>query len=163
MIGADHASPSGAAFTVVLLLHVAAALVGMITLVAGAIAAWRVLAAGDGQVPAPARSYFSPGPNWAGRSLYLVPVLGFVLIGLSGGDDAVGDAWVLIGLGLWVAAAAMAEAVLWPAERRVQRALAAGTVPLPAHARGACRVVCAAAALILCVLVTAMVVMFARP
>jgi hypothetical protein len=185
---ATHASPSGAAFTVVLVLHVAAVLVCMVVLVASTVAAARLITARPGPLPASVRAYFSPGVNWAGRTLYLVPVLGSVLIGLSGGRDSFVDTWVLIGLGLWTAAAGVAEAALWPAERRVQRALSAagigagagtgagagvgtgagagvgdGAAPVLDDARRACRVICASSATVFAVLVAAMVVMFARP
>jgi hypothetical protein len=116
--------PSGPAYTVVLICHVAALLVGMVTVAAGAVVAGRLLAAGSGPVRTSVRSYFSPGANWAGRVLYLVPVFGALLIAMSGGAYRLGSAWVLWGIGLWVAGMALAEGVLWPAERRVRRALA---------------------------------------
>ena len=120
--------PSGPAYTVVLLCHVAAVLVGMVTMVAGAAFSLRLLAAGDGPVPPSVRSYFSPGTNWVGRVLYLVPVLGAALLAMSGGAYRVGSDWVLTGIGLWVTAIGLAEAVLWPAEQRVRRVLG-GSVP----------------------------------
>lgn len=130
------ALPSGPAYTVVLLCHVAAVLVGMVTMVAGAAFSLRLLAAGDGPVPPSVRSYFSPGTNWVGRVLYLVPVLGAALLAMSGGAYRVGSDWVLTGIGLWVTAIGLAEAVLWPAEQRVRRVLGgpATTTPGPAPA-----------------------------
>jgi hypothetical protein len=64
--------------------------------------------------------YFRPGVNWAGRTIYGIPVFGFALLGMSQGAYAVTDAWVLLGLLLFVGVALLAECVLWPAERRVQ-------------------------------------------
>jgi hypothetical protein len=63
-----------------------------------------------------------------GRVLYLVPVLGAALLAMSGGAYRVGSDWVLTGIGLWVTAIGLAEAVLWPAEQRVRRVLG-GSVP----------------------------------
>lgn len=119
------ALPSGPAYTVVLMCHVAAVLIGMVTMVAGAAFASWLLVAGDGPLPPSVRSYFSPGANWAGRVLYLVPVCGAALLAMSGGAYRAGSDWVLTGIGLWVVAIGLAEAVLWPAEQRVRRALAA--------------------------------------
>jgi hypothetical protein len=179
-LAAVHAAPSGPAFTVVLLLHVAAALIAMVTLVAGVAAAGRLLGTRSGPLPASVRTYFSPGENWAGRSLYLVPVFGFALVGLSGGAYSVGQPWVIAGLCLWVVAVGLAEVALWPAERQVRRALAAPAAvdgsagvdgpgaahPLhaaPDEAVRACRSVLWASAAVFAVLAAAMVVMFARP
>jgi hypothetical protein len=179
-LGAVRAAPSSAAFTVVLLLHVAAALIGMVTLAVGAAAAGRLLATRHGPPPASVRSYFSPGENWAGRALYAVPVFGFALVGLSRGADSAGDTWVVAGLVMWIVAVALAEATLWPAERRVRRVLAAmgaldgsGVVDgpgaagspgaVPGEAVRACRTIVWSSAAVFAVLVAAMVVMFARP
>jgi uncharacterized membrane protein len=79
-------------------------------------------------LPEPLRRYFRPGVNWAGRTIYGIPVFGFALIGMSQGAYAVTDGWVLSGLVLFATLALLAECVLWPAERRLQQAVpAAGT------------------------------------
>lgn len=162
--------PSGPAYTVVLICHVAAVLTGMATIVAGAVAAAGLVTARDGPLRPSVRSYFSPGANWAGRVLYLVPVFGVALLAMSGGAYRLGSTWVLAGIGLWAAGMALAEGVLWPAERRVRRALAVeaaggGNGPpsvLPAAVQAA-RVVCVSSAAVLGILVAAMVVMVAKP
>ena len=74
-------------------------------------------------LPEALRRYFRPGVNWAGRTIYGIPVFGFALIGMSQGAYAITDAWVLLGLVLFVALALLAECVLWPAERRLQQAV----------------------------------------
>jgi len=66
------------------------------------------------------RRYFQPGVNWAGRALYGVPVFGFALIGVSSGAFRAADGFVVVGLGLWLAATLLAEGVVWPGERRIQ-------------------------------------------
>jgi hypothetical protein len=80
-------------------------------------------------LPEPLRRYFRPGVNWAGRTIYGIPVFGFALLGMSQGAYAVTDGWVLSGLVIFVALAVLAEGVLWPAERRLQHAVAAAGTP----------------------------------
>ncbi|HUE07332.1 MAG TPA: hypothetical protein VMP41_07880 [Acidimicrobiales bacterium] len=126
-----HNQPSGAAFDVVLLLHVACVVVGIVTVATGAATARRLrrLARTAAPLPEPLRRYFRPGVNWAGRTIYGIPVFGFALLGMSRGAYALTDAWVLIGLVLFVAVALLAESVLWPTERRLQHAVAAAGTP----------------------------------
>ncbi len=134
-----HNQPSGAAFDVVLLLHVACVVVGIVTIATAAATARRLgrLALAAAPLPEPLRRYFRPGVNWAGRTIYGIPVFGFALLGMSKGAYSLTDAWVLIGMVLFVAVALLAEGVLWPAERRLQQAVAAtgtpvaGTLSLP--------------------------------
>jgi hypothetical protein len=80
-------------------------------------------------LPEPLRRYFRPGVNWAGRTIYGIPVFGFALLGMSHGAYAITDGWVLSGLVIFVALALVAEGVLWPAERRLQHAVAAAGTP----------------------------------
>jgi hypothetical protein len=163
-VAATVRTPTGPAFTVVLIGHVAVVLIGLVTLVAGGLSAARLLLANGRELPPSVRSYFSPGVNWAGRVLYLVPVFGAALLAMSHGADRVGDAWVLEGIGLWAGAVTLAEGFLWPAERRVQRALEAGDgAGAGSDVRKACRQICAAAAGASALVVAAMVVMVARP
>ncbi|MDE3085917.1 MAG: DUF2269 family protein [Acidobacteriota bacterium] len=157
--------PAGAGYSVLLLLHVAAAVVGF-----GAVAVTGVQAArlrrGSNDPGAPGlRRYFRPGTNWAARALYAVPVLGFGLIADSGGAWDATDGWVMAGLGLWLAGAVLAEVVLWPAERRIQRRVAhhwddrAEAEPLARD----CGRAAVASALLLAVFLAALVVMTAKP
>jgi len=160
------ALPSGPAYTVVLICHVAAVLVGVVAVVASGVAAARVLRSGGRPISPSVRTYFAPGVNWAGRVLYLVPAFGVTLVELSHGVYPITAAWVLCGIGLWISAMILAEGILWPAERRVQRALAAdvGTPgEVPPDARRACRTVCLSAAVVLLLLLVAMAVMLAKP
>jgi hypothetical protein len=172
-----HSQPSGAAYDVVLLLHVACVVVGMVTVATAAATARRLgrLARTAAPVPEPLRRYFHPGVNWAGRTIYGIPVFGFALLGMSQGAYAVTDAWVLSGLVLFVAVALLAECILWPAERRLQRAVAvAGTFARPASvpptsalSRGTVTADAArmerAASVLLVLLVAATVLMIAQP
>jgi hypothetical protein len=168
-----HNQPSGAAFDIVLLLHVASAVVGLVTIATGAATARRLrrLARTAAPLPEPLRRYFRPGVNWAGRTIYGIPVFGFALLGMSQGAFSITDGWVLAGLVLFVALALLAEGVMWPAERRLQQAVAgAGTpaaVPQPSAASGAVTSDAArmerAASGALVLLVAATVLMIAQP
>lgn len=170
------AVPTGPAFDVVLLLHVAAVAVALGAVAAAGIQAGRVRAAGPGAPPAGLAGYYAPGVNWVGRTLHAVPVLGLALVALSGGAYGFDDAWIQWGIGLWAAAAVGSEAVLWPAERRIQAAVTAalaaggaGDGPGAAPAGGAtllardCRTAALAAGVLLAVLLAAIVVMVAQP
>ncbi len=114
------------------------------------------------------RRYFRTGRNWAARSLYVVPVLGVALVTTSHGADRFGQLWVWVSLTLWVAAAAVAHALVWPGEGRIQRLLVeAGPGGRPG-ARGSeldrvCRRVAGAALFIDAVFVATLVLMVARP
>jgi hypothetical protein len=167
-----HNQPSGAAFDVVLLLHVACAVVGIVTVATAAATARRLghLARTAVPLPEPLRRYFRPGVNWAGRTIYGIPVFGFALIAMSRGAYALADGWVWGGLALFVALALVAEGVLWPTERRLQHAVtAAGTPaagpgdrgPEPVAADAARMERAAVGALVL--LVVATVLMVAQP
>jgi hypothetical protein len=121
-MSAMHQQPTGAAFDVVLLLHVACVIVGLATTAATAATARRLrrLLHGGAPVPEALRRYFQPGVNWAGRVVYGIPVFGVALVAMSRGAYALGDGWVLAGVVLFAALAVVGESVLWPAERRVQ-------------------------------------------
>ena len=120
-----HHQPDGAAFDIVLLLHVGCVVVGLVTTAAAAATANRLrrLMRTSAPLPEPLRRYFRPGINWAGRTMYGIPLFGFALLAMSQDAYALGDGWVLGGLGVFAVVALLAEGVLWPAERRLQRAL----------------------------------------
>jgi hypothetical protein len=114
-------------FDLVLLAHVITAAVGLVAVVlAGfsALALRRAFARG-GPLPESLERYYRPGVNWAGRVLFLVPVLGVTLLLMSDGQWSFADSWVSAGMGVWVIVAMVAEMVLWPAERRLQGMVAA--------------------------------------
>ena len=148
-----------AAYDLVLLAHVLAALVGF-----GAVAvagAYALALSRSGPDSEAVQRYYRPGANWAGRVLFLVPVLGVALVAMGQGDWSWSDGWILAGLVLWVVVALAAEMVLWPAERGLQAAI--GDRPPTARLRSQClRVVVLASALCL-LLVAATVIMVAKP
>jgi hypothetical protein len=120
-----HHQPNSPGFDVVLIAHVACVVVSVATLVASAVTASRLrtVLGGGGVLPDALARYFRPGVNWAGRSLYGIPVFGFLLLALSHGAYSLRDGWVLSGLFIFVVMVLLAEGVLWPAERRLQVSL----------------------------------------
>jgi hypothetical protein len=86
-MSAMHHQPDGAAFDIVLLLHVACVVVGLVTTATAAATATRLrrLLGSPIPLPAPLRRYFRPGVNWAGRTVYGIPVFGFALVAMSQG------------------------------------------------------------------------------
>ncbi|HEY3703208.1 MAG TPA: DUF2269 family protein [Acidimicrobiales bacterium] len=147
----------------VVVLHVLSAVVGF-----GAIFLSGVYAGLARRRPSGAvRRYFRPGPNWAARGVYLVPVLGVVLVETSHGADRFAQVWVWVSILLWVLVAALAHAVVWPGERRIQQ-LVAGLPPTGIGARQAeldraCRRVERAAVAIDLTFVATLVLMVAKP
>jgi uncharacterized membrane protein len=169
-MSAMHHQPDGAAFDIVLLLHVGCAVVGLVTTVAAAATATRLrrLHRASAPLPEPLRRYFRPGVNWAGRTIYGIPVFGLALLAMSRGAYALGDGWVLAGVALFAAVALLGEGVLWPAERRLQAAVAAegpSTAPLPGtgSVEGDARLMVRSAGAALVLLIAGMVVMVAQP
>ena len=114
-------------YDLVLVVHVLTAVVGLVAVVlagCSALALGRALARG-GAIPEALERYYRPGVNWAGRVLFLVPVLGVALLAMSGGQWGLADAWVSAGMAVWAVVAMAAEAVLWLTERRLQEVVAA--------------------------------------
>jgi hypothetical protein len=128
-----HHQPDGAAFDVVLLLHVACVVVGLVTAGTAAATATRLrrLLGSPLPLPEPLLRYFRPGVNWAGRTVYGIPVFGFALVAMSQGAYALGQGWVLGGLAIFGGVALLGEGVLWPTEQRLQAALLAGDAAAP--------------------------------
>jgi len=123
---AAEAVPTGVVYSVLLLVHVACAVVGFGALATTGLQARRARRGPTAAGAEAIRRYFRPGVNWAARALYGVPVFGFALIAASHGVFTSGDGFVLAGLGLWTLATVVAEAVVWPAERRIQAVVSAG-------------------------------------
>jgi hypothetical protein len=163
-----HHQPNGVAFDIVLLLHVGCVVVGLVTTAAAAATARRLrrLLGSPLPLPEPLQRYFRPGANWAGRTVYGIPVFGFVLLAMSNGAYALGQGWVLGGLALFAAVALVGEGALWPAEQRLQAALAPGAPASAASRESVDREATAmsrAAAAVLVLLVAGTVLMVAQP
>jgi hypothetical protein len=130
-MSAMHHQPDGAAFDIVLLLHVACVVVGLVTTATAAATGTRLRRLIGSPLPLPEtlRRYFRPGVNWAGRTVYGIPVFGFALLAMIQGAYALGQGWVLGGLGIFAAVALLGEGALWPAERRLQAGLSSSGDP----------------------------------
>jgi uncharacterized membrane protein len=163
-------------FDLLLIGHVACALLGFGAVATSAVQATRLLRTGGREVASSFRRYFAPGVNWVGRLLYGVPVLGLALLADSSGRFGIDDGWVLAGLLLWLLAAVVAEGVVWPAERRIQEGLTGagaetgagsgtetGAAAPAGLARRDCLVVAVGGAGLVLLFVGATVVMVARP
>jgi uncharacterized membrane protein len=155
-------------FDLLLVGHVACTLFGFGALATSGIQATRLRRRGAGGAGETLRRYFAPGVNWVGRTVYGVPLFGFALLADSGGQLRIGEGWVVAGLASWALAVALAEGFLWPAERRIQAALAApapgvGGGALPASVFRDCRVVGLLGAALGVIFVAATVLMVARP
>ncbi len=158
--------PQGAGFDVLLLGHVACVAAALVTSGLSGLEARRLwVALGRREVPVSVRRYFEPGVGAASRLLYGVPVLGFALLAASGGAYRLADAWVASGLGLSVGALAVAEGVLWPAERRLEQLLKgpSGLEGAPKATITACRQAVAGSVAVTAMIVGGVVVMVVRP
>ena len=67
---ATVATPTGAAFDIVLILHVACVLVAFASLVVTGTQAWRARGGEEAPGSESVARYFRPGVNWPGRALY---------------------------------------------------------------------------------------------
>lgn len=162
--------PEGTAFDIVLLLHAGCAVVGVVAMVAAATTAGRLRRTLEGgrELPEALRRYFAPGFNWAGRTIYGIPVFGFALLAMSNGAYALADGWVLAGLALFTGVVLLAEGAVWPAEQRIGSVLAVsdGTSRLTdddGSVRRDARLMSGAAAVALALLIAGTVVMVAQP
>jgi uncharacterized membrane protein len=157
--------PEGPGYSVLLVVHVAAAVVGFGALATTGLQAARARRGPGAPGAEGVRRYFQPGVNWPARAVYAVPVLGFALAADSHGAVMIGDGWVVAGLVLWLAAAVVAEAVVWPGERRIQAIVSIqwGDPALRAELDRTCRQVAAASAVLAGVFVAAVVIMVAKP
>jgi hypothetical protein len=167
---AAHPVPTGAVYSILLLAHVACAVVGFGALAVTGIQARRARRGPAADGSAGVRRYFRPGVNWAARSLYGVPVFGFALISSSKGAFVAGDGFVVAGLGLWALSTVAAEVLVWPGERRIQAVVSTRWETGPGETTGPdprfeadCRRVAGTAVLLSCVFLIALVLMVAQP
>ncbi|HXQ90209.1 MAG TPA: hypothetical protein VN768_01555 [Acidimicrobiales bacterium] len=172
VVGAARAVPTGVLYTLLLLAHVLCAVVGFGTMAVTGVQAARARRGPGAPGAEGVLRYFRPGANWAGRTLYGVPVFGLSLIAASKGAFDAGDTFVVVGLMVWLVSALLAEVVLWPGERRIQVELAEcwGDPAAAADAAGPagtldgdCRRVAVAAAVLGVLFVAATVIMVGKP
>jgi len=163
-----HHQPDGPAFDIVLILHVGCVVVGLTTTVASALTAGRLRTLLRTAAPFPdaVGRYFRPGVNWAGRTIYGIPVFGFLLLALGHGAYALRDGWIMGGLAMLVGVILLAEGLLWPAERRLQVSLvgvSGGGVPVEESVRRDVTTMEWSAVVVLVLLVAGSALMVAQP
>jgi hypothetical protein len=111
-------------YDVLLVAHVASAVLGFGSIAIGGWAASVGCRSSDPMGVEWVVRFFRPGIDWPGRVIFLVPVLGLTML-LGGDRSEVARVWPWLGLTIWSAAAGLATAMGWPAERRAQLELAA--------------------------------------
>jgi len=117
--------PQSAAYDIVLLVHILVAIGAVVTLVSSYVAAAAIGKVAPGSPwPSSAVRYFRPGPDVVGRVIYLIPITGFALLGLSQHAYSLATSFVGIGLVLWVVAAVVAEAFVFRPAGRVAKVVA---------------------------------------
>jgi len=156
-------------YDLLLVAHVAAAVIGFGAIAAAGLAASSARGSRDPVSDQAVRRFFKTGPDWPARLVFLVPLLGLAL--LLGGDRSGAHApWPWIGLTLWMVATGLATVLCWPAEQSAQQTLAALQAASPEASqdllrqfREACRRVELAAGAISVCFVAAVLVMILQP
>lgn len=69
----------------------------------------------------PAIRYFTSPRFIAEKLIYLVPVFGLIMIGVSRGTSELVKPWVLTGITAWIVAIAVAHTLVWPTERKIAK------------------------------------------
>jgi hypothetical protein len=116
----------GPGFVTLLLGHLISVLIGFGScFLTGAYALGALSGVRRGWISQGTCRYFQPGSHWAGRVLYLVPLFGVGLVLDSKGAYGFSDPWIIAGIVAWVVAVGIAHALLWPAQERIERLLAA--------------------------------------
>ena len=116
---------TSAAFDIVLIVHVLVAVIAVIVVVAAYVAATSLgKTAAGAPWPEGAGRFFTPGPDVAGRVVYLVPLTGFALVGLSHGEFSLADPFIGVGTLLSVIAIVVGEWLVFPATTRLGELLA---------------------------------------
>lgn len=156
--------PNSTVFDLVLLVHVGAAIVSLIVVIASWSAARSLRSvAPNVQWPEAATRYFRPSPEVAGRALYAVPVTGFTLIGISHHSVSISEPFILIGLLAWMIAIAAAEHLIFATSHDLARLMREGPVPADDPWRALPKKVRLGADLVAVMLLLTTVVMVAQP
>lgn len=156
--------PQSIAFDLVLIVHVGVALVAAVVLMTSYGAARSLSAARSGAAwPEATARYFTPGPEIAGRVLYLIPLSGAALLGMSQHAFDIGDTFVWLGLALWLVAVGAAEHLVFAAGRRLRRQIADGVVPDDGSWRADGASLCRGVEIAMALLIVAAVLMVAQP
>ncbi len=115
------ATPTGAAYDLVLLAHILLALLAIAVIAVGVTQALALRRSGDPSEEA--RRYYNGKINLVGRMIHLLPVTGALLVAMSRSAYAFSQLWIGIGLLGWLLASLGMEALCWPAERQLASVL----------------------------------------
>jgi hypothetical protein len=157
--------PKSTVYDLMLLVHIGVALIALISTVASGAAARSLRKASAGAPwPQAGARYFSPGPDLVGRSLYLIPLSGAALIGLSHGAASYHDVFVMIGLTLWVLVALIAELAIFRPGDQLRLLIDAGpNAPSDDAWRRRVSSICLGVDAVVLLIVGAAIVMIAQP
>ena len=157
--------PRSATYDIVLLVHILVAIGAIVTLVSSYVAAAAIGKVARGASwPSSAARYFRPGPDVVGRIVYLIPVTGFALLGLSHHAFSLATPFVGIGLALWVVAAVVAELFVFrPAGRVAEVVASSATAPTDELWRRQLPVMRWSIDVVLLLVVTGAIVMLVQP
>jgi hypothetical protein len=114
--------PRSTVFDLVLILHVGAVVISVVT-VGALYAATMPLNKVGATWPSSSVRFFGSAHEVAARSLYLIPLTGFLLLGVSQGHYDVSNGFVVAGLVLWVLAMMLGEGLVFPRRNRIHRML----------------------------------------
>ncbi|MHB1486417.1 MAG: hypothetical protein ACYCS7_05535 [Acidimicrobiales bacterium] len=111
---------SSPAYDIVLIAHVAVGVIGFAAVALTGHYARSARRWPEAGLAPEVKVFFKPGPNVLARLVWLVPVLGVVLVAMSGGAFGWGDLWVWLGVALFGVAAGLLQWVVWPGEGALQ-------------------------------------------
>jgi hypothetical protein len=109
------------AYDIVLLIHILAGVATIVVFVTMRVSALGVVRGADAASQA---LRFPERRNWAARSLHVLPITGFIMVGTGDPSVSFTHAWVIVGLICYLAAAGHLEARTLPEERRVAASIA---------------------------------------
>jgi hypothetical protein len=104
------------AYDVVFLIHIIAAVATLIVLVVMRWSAQLVARGADGTTQ---RARFPERRNWAARAMHLLPITGIIMVVSGDASVSIGHLWIVVGIIIYVAAAAHLEARVLPLERSI--------------------------------------------
>lgn len=113
-------APRSATYDIILFVHILVGIGVIVVMISTYVAAQSLSGAKvDEPWSAQVSRYFTPGPQIVGRIIYLLPLTGFAMLGLSKGVYSTSTPFVAIGLVLWVIAAVVAETCVFAPSARI--------------------------------------------
>ena len=122
-------NPSSGVYQVVLAIHILAAIVGFGGVLLNGVYAQQGRKRGGAEWAAVSEANEFVSHRVAEPAIYLVPLLGFALIGMSDKLWKFSQLWVSASLGLYIVALGIAHAVLIPTHRKINALLRSAAPP----------------------------------